>query len=326
MIIKLPLLALLFLPAFALAHTRWFAEAGLSPLATDEPTTLYLGVAVVSVVVLVLIGIWLHQNDWLRLKSFRPKNDQAFARAASTFTLITGTFLLIAGTHGYLFSPNLTLESGIPTYLVVIQILIGLLFLVGIFNRLAAILLGVIWIIAYFDVGLVATIENIWVLSTAMFIAVMGNEYFSIFSFSVLRKYLYKYKNHALSFLRIGTGTTLLVLGFSEKILAPEFGINFLSQHQWNFMQHLGFNYSDYLFTISAGSVEILLGTVFILGIVTRLNALVTAIIFSTPLFILGPVELAGHLPHFAAVVLLLLFGGGGHFSLFRTYRDEKVS
>ncbi|MEK9154083.1 MAG: hypothetical protein AAB798_01275, partial [Patescibacteria group bacterium] len=69
--------------------------------------------------------------------------------------------------------------------------------------------------------------------------------------------------------------------------------------------------YSDYLFTLSAGAVESLFGLIFILGVVTRLNALIVAIVFTIPLFILGPIELAGHLPHFAAVVLLLLFGGG---------------
>jgi hypothetical protein len=41
------------------------------------------------------------------------------------------------------------------------------------------------------------------------------------------------------------------------------------------------------------------------------------AIVFSIPLFILGPIELAGHLPHFAAIILLLLFGNGGHFRVF---------
>ncbi len=112
----------------------------------------------------------------------------------------------------------------------------------------------------------------------------------------------------------MGTGATLMILGFSAKILAPEFGINFLATHQWNFMTLLGFNYSDYLFTLSAGAVEFLFGLIFFLGLVTRINALVVAVVFSIPLFILGPIELAGHLPHFAAVVLLLLFGSGGHF------------
>jgi uncharacterized membrane protein YphA (DoxX/SURF4 family) len=72
--------------------------------------------------------------------------------------------------------------------------------------------------------------------------------------------------------------------------------------------------YTDYLFTLSAGTMEALFGLIFILGVVTRLNALAIAIFFSIPIFILGPIELAGHLPHFCAVVLLLLFGSGEHF------------
>jgi len=152
----------------------------------------------------------------------------------------------------------------------------------------------------------------------------MGNDYFSLISFSYLGKTIGKYKKYALSLVRVGTGITLVILGLSEKIFAPEYGLHFLQIHPWNFMQQMGLNYSDYLFTISAGSVEVLLGLIFILGVVTRINALVTTIIFMIPLFLLGPIELAGHIPHFAAVILLLLFGNGGHFTVFKTYKDAE--
>jgi len=90
-------------------------------------------------------------------------------------------------------------------------------------------------------------------------------------------------------------------------------------------MQLLGFEwYSDYLFTLSAGAVESLIGLIFILGLVTRLNALAILIIFSIPMFILGPIELAGHLPHLAAVVLLLLFGGGNRLKLVSSDRHAR--
>ena len=59
-----------------------------------------------------------------------------------------------------------------------------------------------------------------------------------------------------------------MILGFSEKILAPELGVNFLEGHSWNFMNAIGLNFSDYLFTLSAGATEFILGLVFVLGIV----------------------------------------------------------
>jgi uncharacterized membrane protein YphA (DoxX/SURF4 family) len=170
----------------------------------------------------------------------------------------------------------------------------------------------------------VSALENIWVLTTAVFIAIMGNDYFSLLGKSFFKMKLERFKPYALSVLRIGTGATLFILGFSEKILAPEYGINFLNHYHWNFMALLGFNYSDYLFVISAGTVESLFGLVFLLGIVTRLNALSVAIFFTIPMFILGPIELAGHMPHFAAVILLLLYGNGGKFVFVHRYKDAE--
>lgn len=314
----------LMLPFEALAHTRWFAEGEVTPFVTSEPTVFYMSMWVAVMVIVIAVGAVLHDRNMLRLAFLRPKAVHAYERAASTFTMIVGAFFLIAGTHEYLFSPNMTVEAGVPFVLIVIQILIGITFLLGIGTRISALLLAGIWVSTFYFTGWVSALENIWVLSTAGFVAVMGNDYFSLVGFSALRKHFEPYKSCGLSFLRLGTGATLVVLGLSEKILAPELGINFLVQHDWNFMQMLGFNFSDYLFVLSAGSVEMLFGLVFILGIVTRLNALVVAAVFTTPLFLLGPIELAGHLPHFAAVVLLLLFGSGDHFMFFKRYDDAR--
>lgn len=311
------LLGAALLPTAVSAHTRWFAEGELTPYVADESTFLYLGIWSVIIVLAVAVGIFLEQKNWFQFSFLNPKQPHVIERAASTFVMVTGTFLIIAGTHEYLFSPNLTTGSGIPMWLVVIEIAIGFAFLLGIASRVGGIALGLLWASIFYYAGPVAALEDIWVLSTAIFIILMGNEYFSITSFSFLRTLVAPYKRYALSTLRLGTGLTLMVLGLSEKIFAPEFGMNFLAQHDWNFMQQLGFNYSNYLFTLSAGSVELLLGLIFVLGVVTRLNALIVAVIFFIPLFILGPIELAGHLPHFAAVVLLLLFGSGGHFTFF---------
>lgn len=314
-------LTLLITPSLAFAHTKWFAPATLEHYSTNAPTALYLAVWVVIIAAIVGIGAWLERQGWLTLAILEPKKSHAFPRAASTFAMVVGAFLLIAGTHTYLFSPNLTPWTGIPSFLIYIQILIGIAFLIGLASRTSGILLALLWGAQFFFIDAVTVIENIWVLSTAVFITLMGNDYFSVTSYSLLRPYVAPLKQYALSILRIGTGLTLMILGLSEKILAPEFGINFLSQYHWNFMASLGLPFTDYLFTLSAGAVEFLFGLVFLLGIMTRLNALVVAIVFTIPLFLLGPIELAGHLPHFAAVVMLLLFGNGGHFLLVRQRR-----
>ena len=324
--IFLSAIILFALPTLAFAHTRWFMAEEVPVYTISEPTEIYLSIIAGLVLVTTLATIWLHQTKHCSLRFLKPKQPHAYERATSTFTMVIGSFLLIAGTHEYLFSPNLSHTSGIPSYLINIQILVGIAFLVGVLTRLSAFLLMAVWLLAVYSAGWLAMLENIWVLSTAAFIMIMGNDYFSLISTSFLRKRMKKYKTSALSILRIGTGANLVILGLSEKILAPEYGLYFLSQHHWNFMQASGFNYSDYLFTLSAGSVEILIGLIFILGVVTRLNAIIAIVVFTIPLFILGPIELAGHLPHFAAMFLMLFFGNDDHPSSFSRHRNKVVT
>lgn len=307
---------LVFVPSISSAHTKWFADDTL-PIPPPDPTALYISVWAGIILVIVGIGIFLHKKQWFAFNFLNPTKTHVFQRASSAFAMITGTFLLIAGTHSYLFAPNLTQSYGIPSSLIIVQLIIGLAFLLGIASRISGLILAGLWATLFYFTSWIDALENIWVLSTAIFITLMGNEYFSIISYSLLRNIAAPFKKYALSILRVGTGATLMILGLSEKILAPQYGLNFLDGHNWNFMQALGFNFSDYLFTISAGSVEFLFGLIFVLGIMTRLNALVVAVVFTIPLFILGPIELTGHLPHFTAIILLLLFGGGGHFSFF---------
>jgi uncharacterized membrane protein YphA (DoxX/SURF4 family) len=313
---------LILLPKITLAHTRWFADSDLKAYTTDEPTVLYLGVFFFISLLVLATSVYFHQHNWGRMAWLKPLAPHVYDRAAATFTMVCGAFFMIAGTHHYLFSPNLTTTYGIPSSLIVIQIIIGLAFLIGIATRTAAFALAALWFISFFYTETIESLENVWVLSTAGFIAVMGNDYFSLIGKSFFRKKLMHFKPYALSFLRLGTGLTLLVLGISEKIAAPELGINFLVHHQWNFMSLLGFNYSDYLFVLSAGTVESLLGLLLVVGSLTRLTAIVLTIIFLLPIFLLGPIELSGHLPHFAAIILLSLFGNGGRFLLVKRYED----
>jgi len=318
-ILSLTALILSLSPLITIAHTRWFIGEEPLPLPPiQEPTTLYLGSIAAISALIILIGIIIEKKDWLQLNFLKPKSAHAFEHAASTFTMVTGAFLIIAGTHEYLFSPNITHNIGIPMLMIVLQICIGIAFLLGIGARIAALVLISLWALALPITGALTMAEDIWIVSTSLFILTMGNDYFSIISFSFLRKIFKPLHHWGLSLLRIGTGGTLLILGFSEKILAPELGLNFLQQYDWNFMSKLGINYSDYLFTFSAGATESLLGLLLLLGITTRLTALTIGILFTIPLFILGPLEISGHMPHFAAIILIILFGGGTHFRPFK--------
>jgi len=319
------LVTALTLPYITLAHTRWFTEGELAALTTTEPLRLYVAIWAGIVAAFILAAIFLQRFRFLELPSLQPGRAHGFNRAASGFTMMVGAYFVIAGSHEYFLTPNLSVENGIPFIFILIEIVVGLALLIGLGARIAALILAAAWIVSFWFTGYITGIENIWLLSTTLFIALMGNDYFSIYSNSFLRRLLVPFKRYSLSILRIGTGLTLMILGLSEKITAPEYGINFLMQYNWNFMAILGFPYSDLLFTISAGSVEFLFGALIALGLLTRLTVFVVAIVFTIPMFILGPIELTGHLPHFAALVLILLYGHGGYFLPFtpKKYRHD---
>ena len=227
-------------PSDASAHTRWFADENLAQLPPTMPNGLYaFGLACISFGV-VCLAIWFERRGFLKLAWLEPKGDHMFNRAASTFSMITGAFLVIAGSHDYLFSLNLTHQAGIPIVLIYAQFLIGLGFLLGIFARVSALALAAVWVLAAFFVGLEPMLENFRVLSCAAFVFIMGTDYFSMISFRVLAHLAKKYHSYALPLLRVGSGVTLLILGFTEKLMHPEFGINFLSQYKWNFIEQHG--------------------------------------------------------------------------------------
>ncbi len=311
-------LFILMTPSLVLAHTKWFASGPIDSYITSEPSIVYFSVLAVVVAIIVGIGIYINRFEMSQLSFLKPKVPHSFERAAAVFSMVAGAFFLISATQQYLFSPNLGIESGVPLIFIIIQALIGLALLIGVYDRIAAGALVLLWVSSWFIVSPISVLENIWVLGVALFIMIMGNDYFRLVKVATCGAFMRKYESYAMPILRVGTGITLLVLGFSEKILRPEYGINFLNQHSWNFMQQFGIPFSDYLFVLSAGSVEALFGLIFILGVVTRINALIVAIFFTIPLFILGPIELAGHMPHFAAVVLILFFGAGTHFRFSR--------
>jgi uncharacterized membrane protein YphA (DoxX/SURF4 family) len=317
-------------PMVALAHTRWFAGGDLKPFSTQEPTSLYLTVLALCAACGLALALFLERRGMFSLEFLRPRRDHAFSRASATLVMLAGAFFIVAASNNYLFAPVFTPEAGIPPLYILTEMVLGVMLLAGIFPRIAGIVLLGLWGLLVADMGLLMGLEHVWVPGVALFAAILGSDYFSLFPVHTLSNLTLRIRPWAHPILRIAAGMTLLVLGFSEKIFAPELGVHFLAEHPWNFMQLLGVSwYSDYLFTLSAGTVEAFLGLLLILGLLTRLTALITLGIFLIPMGILGPLELTGHLPHLSAIALLIFFGGGEKLRLplrksFRSYAVRR--
>jgi uncharacterized membrane protein YphA (DoxX/SURF4 family) len=134
--------------------------------------------------------------------------------------------------------------------------------------------------------------------------------------------------------LRVTLGISLIALALTEKLLQPELAFNVLAQHPLNFMQHLGFNFSDSWFVLGAGMVELFIGLLFVLGLMVRTTTLVilglmiasNAYFFWIDNYPLAMMELIGHLPVFASGVLLLFYYSNAKVSHgYAPGRDEAI-
>jgi uncharacterized membrane protein YphA (DoxX/SURF4 family) len=75
---------------------------------------------------------------------------------------------------------------------------------------------------------------------------------------------------HAMTALRIGLGVSLTVVAFTEKLANIPLAQGFLQQYPLNFTTALGIPMSNELFILCAGSIELLVGLLFLFGIFPR--------------------------------------------------------
>jgi len=326
--------ALFFLiaPLSASAHLKWFVDEDHHEHFDfdDSLGALYTVTWLAIALIIVTIGVFLERhlpslpkNTLYRINHLKPF-------AYSLFSMWVGLFLVIASYKGFVFSQNLNNFGPIHSGLLFLQALIGLYFIFGIAERVFSIILIFFGAFIFLYLGAINAIEASWVMGVSLFILIVGRPKFRFTKDWHIPNYLFRFhEEYAIPFLRIFAGFDLLFLGFSEKLLNPELGMIFLQQYHWNFMHDVfGISwYSDYLFVLSAGAVEVILGTIFLLGIVTRLNALAAGIIFTLPLFFLNSLtEVIGHMPHFAIVIMLLLFGSGEKFKIVKGKESQHYT
>jgi hypothetical protein len=105
-----------------------------------------------------------------------------------------------------------------------------------------------------------------------------------------------------------------MVLGFTEKLLAPDLGVAFLQEYpHFNVPRELGIEwFTDLRFVYAAGIVEVIAGAALLSGFLPRVVILSLWIPFNLGIPFLPPLELSGHLPILAAMYVLLVRGTEG--------------
>jgi uncharacterized membrane protein YphA (DoxX/SURF4 family) len=114
----------------------------------------------------------------------------------------------------------------------------------------------------------------------------------------------------ALLSLRVALGIALIVVAFTEKLLAPELTLAFLDRYPaFDLFALIGLDLSPERFVQVAAAVEILFGLLIISGASPQAVVVVAGIPFNATLFFLGREELIGHLAIYGALLALLVYG-----------------
>jgi len=114
----------------------------------------------------------------------------------------------------------------------------------------------------------------------------------------------------ALLWLRLGVGTALIVLAFSEKLTNPAMAIDTLERYPaLDVFSLVGISVSPETFVAIAGATELLFGLLVISGAFPQVAVLVAMVPFNATLLLFGQTEMVGHLPVYGVFLALLVYG-----------------
>ncbi len=306
---------LLLSPFVTFAHVKWFA--------TPEKDTPFYKITDPNVILaivlgLIIIGLGIYLENKLKVPNRLNASIQKWApKVLSIASIGFGLAFIIFSLQGFIFAPNLPAVGAMGASMLALQFLAGIMILLGLYERVGGLLIILLFILGINEYGMYEMLDTLEMIGFAIYVIIIGRPKWKIRDTNLIEPVTHPMHSYGLPILRAGTGLNLIILGFTEKILTPSLTDNFLSTHNWNFMQSLGFEgFTNYWFAFSAGSVEILFGIFFLLGLVTRTTTICLAIFLATTLVLLGPVELVGHLPHFSIAIVLLVLGAGSKLVL----------
>ncbi len=308
----------------ALAHVKWFidteeviiAKHGITPFYYLTSAEVWVW-AVISVLVVVAFSILDRIiSDPMRLIKFAEKRQRKITHIAQ---IILGIYLItVSLIWKVILIPEFKIDSNFTLFLAGIQIFAGILFILNKRVRLASVLVGILYVLMGFFADPISVAENALLLGLLIYFFIKHSPHNSKW------KYL---DECSIEIVRVATGVTLITLAFTEKLMYPELGLDFLSVHQWNFMQNFGVTwFSDKLFVLSTGFAEMIFGVIFILGYLTRINTIAIASFFAASVVTMfvqfGAWEVEDLVVYSAAV--LFLFYGYGHTKFFHVIHPHS--
>ena len=318
LVVPVTALALALMPWSVMAHERWFTPRGpywdpnLGRL-WSLPMLLAVVSAAGAVGLLYLGQRWTGDPLWPR----PPVLQRLEPSAAAILGVQTAITMIFAATRLDLFVPNIELpDNALGVAVAGIAILAAFSFITGVLARTGAAITASLFLLCFAFGEWYEALEQVLFVGIAFYLIAVGRGVVRYGSGeeedrSVLTDALLP---QALTILRLCAGLTILVLGLSEKLLAPGLGEAFLQEYpDFNFMRELGFDWwTNRRFVYAAGIVEFTAGAALLSGYLTRVTILGLWIPFNLGIAFLPPEELIGHLPILATIYVLLVRGTEG--------------
>lgn len=311
-------LVVALVPATVSAHARWFTPYG--PYWEPEwsrlwslPVLLALGAAAGAVVMLALGERLTRDPLWPR-----PPVFQRLEPAAPAILGVQAAITLIyAASQMTLFVPNIPLPHSVVGYgVAAVAVVAGFSFITGVLSRVGALLVLGLFGLAFAYGSWYEAIEQVLFVGIAVYLLAVGRGVVRSKDGreedrTALSDWL---RPHALTILRVTVGASIVILGFTEKLIAPDLTVAFLREYpEFNVLGSLGLSwFTDERFTYTAGIVEITAGAALISGKLIRVVIVGLWIPFNLGIAFLPPQELIGHLPILAAIYVLLVRGTEG--------------
>jgi hypothetical protein len=308
----------LAVPAKAYAHEKWFVDPAAYPVRLELLLSLPVLIAALTagaaLGALLLLRRLVRDPLWPNPAWLRPLD----AAARAVIGIQTAISLIYMAVQGWLFSPTLPLPPNLLGGLLAgLVIVAAFSFITGWLTRLGgAILIGLVAVsLVLYPVAYI--LEQLLFVGIGIYFLILGRGLFAP-TFAPAQRaeaFWLRRQSWALPALRIGTGASILVLAFTEKLLNPALARAFLANPAYanfNFMRALGFTwFSDDLFITAAAAVEATVGVLLIAGVLPRVVILLMWVPVNAGIPLLPPVELLGHLPILAVMYVVFLQGAG---------------
>jgi uncharacterized membrane protein YphA (DoxX/SURF4 family) len=296
----------------ASAHLKWFAVDDSEINLTEYYSAYSIELIIGSILFLLCAGIaaWINRHIPFEVKKITNADARKYITRA--FSILIGLSLLYASYSETIIAAHYLVTNKVLVILQYAQAVVAFMLILNLFPRIAAVVLIGIYLVLATQFGVLEVLDYINFIGIALYL-ILSNSADE------------RQRDYAVPAIRVITGVTLVILAFSEKFLHPNLGMRFLADNDWNFMLGLGMSsFSNELFILAAGLVELLIGVLLMLGLLTRVNTVVLLafMITSNVMFLIqnsnpeALTELAGHMPVIAIALILLMAGSGKKWKL----------